>query len=278
VKFLRLLPLLAVLAGSVETFAEPSAAPAAPPNPHQLVLKLGDGATMTFVLIPSGRFLMGSDPAFSDGDETPQREVTLAKAFYLGITEVTQAQWTAVLHGNPSHFPGADRPVENVSWNDCQQFLQAASALTKRTLRLPTEAEWEYACRAGTTGRWYFGEHEQPLAQHAWYTVNADGATHPVRSLKANPWGLYDVYGNVWEWCADWYSPHYPAQAETDPTGAARGDARVLRGGAWGDDDTVVRTGYRNSMGPDTRNSGAGLRCLLEIAPPGSSSSKAERP
>ena len=155
--------------------------------------------------------------------------------------------------------------MDNVSWNDCQRFLAQVRRTTGRVVRLPTEAQWEFACRAGTTTRWYFGENEKAVRSHAWSGENAGGMTHPVGVLSANPWGLHDLYGNVWEWCEDWYTAHYSAGDARDPAGPPAGDARVLRGGAWGDAPDQTRSAYRNSMGPDNHNAGTGLRCVLSI-------------
>lgn len=235
--------------------------------PRTVVLGLGPGVTMSFVLIEAGSFVMGSDPNFSDGDETPAHRVTLTQPFYLGECEVTQEQWVAVMGANPSKFRGARNPVENVSWTDCQRFLTKLSRQAGRDVRLPTEAQWEYACRAGTTTRWYFGDDEAALPRYAWCGSNAKGTTHSVATRPANPWGLHDLYGNVWEWCADWYARHYFPDDAIDPTGPATGDARVLRGGAWGDSAEQIRSGYRNSMGPGEHNAGAGFRCVLIINP-----------
>ncbi len=231
--------------------------------PANVTLNLGSGVTMDFVLIPAGTFLMGSGPDVGDSDETPQHRVTIAQPFYLGCCEVTQRQWTELIGSNPSRFPGATRPVENVSWNDCQRFLAALAKKTGRAAALPTEAQWEYACRAGSTTRWYFGDDERAIGAHAWVGANAHGATHAVGTKPPNAWGVYDLCGNVWEWCADWYGRPDPATVAIDPVGPAAGTARVLRGGAWGDDANQARSAYRNSMGPDQHNPGTGFRCVL---------------
>lgn len=229
-------------------------------------VELGHGVTMRFVLIAPGSFTMGSDPNFSDGDETPAHKVILTEPFYFGVCEVTQAQWTAVMGANPSRFKGEALPVENVDWDDCQRFMASLGRITRRVFRLPSEAQWEYACRAGTSDRWYFGNDETKLPSVAWEVTTAGGCTHEVATRSANPWGLYDLYGNVWEWCSDYYASHYPAGEVTNPTGPDFGAARVLRGGGWGDDSTQMRSGYRNSMGPDQHNAGTGLRCVMLVA------------
>jgi formylglycine-generating enzyme required for sulfatase activity len=161
---------------------------------------------MEFVLIAAGALQMGSNDREAFNDEKPVHTVRLTQPFYLGKYEVTQSQWQTVMGNNPSHFtpsqfPGdPNRPVENVSWDDVQEFIRRLNAREGGvTYRLPTEAEWEYAARAGTTTRWSFGDEESQLSRYAWHGENADGQTHPVGQLRPNPWGLYDMHGNVWE-------------------------------------------------------------------------------
>ena len=184
-----------------------------------------DGVTMEFILIRPGTFTMGSDK--------DAHKVTLTKPFYLGKYEVTQEQWEKVMGSNPSRFKGAKNPVEQVSWTDCQSFVaKLQEKVPGQTFRLPTEAEWEYACRAGTTGDYCYGDGEGSLAEYAWYKSNAKNTTHPVGEKKPNAWGLYDMHGNVWEWCADWYGD-YSATAVDDPQGSSSGSHRMIRGGSW---------------------------------------------
>jgi len=187
---------------------------------------LGGGVKLVLCGIPAGKFTMGfSYP------KTPH-EVTLTKAFWLGRTEVTQAQWEAVMGGNPSAFKGKDLPVENVSWYEAMKFcgnLNAKGLLPAGwKWALPTEAQWEYACRAGTTGDWV-----SDCGKVAWYADNSGSKTHPVATKKANAWGLHDMHGNVGEWCADWYCRDYPMGAVTDPQGIDLGKVRVFHGGSW---------------------------------------------
>jgi formylglycine-generating enzyme required for sulfatase activity len=179
---------------------------------------------MEFVKIPAGSFMMGSDKC---DNEKPIHKVTISQDFWLQKTEVTQAQWQAVMGNNPSNFKGNNLPVETVSWDDAQEFIKKLNAKGEGTYRLPTEAEWEYAARAGTTGD-YAGN----LDSMAWYSANSDMKTHPIGQKQANAWGLYDMHGNVWEWCEDWYDS-YPSGTVTDPTGAASGSYRVIRGSCW---------------------------------------------
>ena len=200
-----------------------------------------------FVLIPAGAFKMGS--ANGDNDERPVRTVTISKPFYLGKYEVTQAQWQAIMGNNPSLFQGdANRPVEQVWFNDVQEFIQKLNAKEGGgRYRLPTEAEWEYAARAGTTTAYSFGDDPSQLGEHAWYKDNANGQTHAVGQKKPNPWGLYDMHGNVWEWVQDWYK-RYPQDAATDPQGPAAGTHRSRRGGAWNNFAKYCRAANRYSV------------------------------
>jgi formylglycine-generating enzyme required for sulfatase activity len=197
---------------------------------------------MEFVAIEPGSFTMGSVTADSLrianltlplANEQPAHQVTLSRRFWLGRHEVTQAQWEAVMGSNPSHFQGPRRPLEQVCWNDVQVFIDRLNqAAGQAVYRLPTEAEWEYACRAGTAGRWSFGDRAAQLGAYAWWPGNSAGQTHEVGQKRPNPWGLYDMHGNVWEWVQDWYGP-YAAAAQTDPAGPETGVHRVFRGGGW---------------------------------------------
>jgi formylglycine-generating enzyme required for sulfatase activity/serine/threonine protein kinase len=197
-------------------------------------------------LIPAGAFTMGQ--AGSDSDETPH-EVTLTQPFYIGVYEVTNAQWQRVMGSVPrNREDGDDLPVANVSWDDANEFCRRLSALAEekqagRVYRLPTEAEWEYACRAGTTKQWSFGEDESRLGDYAWFGGNSDGQTHAAGTKKPNAWGLFDMHGNVWEWCSDWYGGHGEGEV-TDPQGPSRGIGRVIRGGSW--DDAAGNCGSAN--------------------------------
>ena len=207
-------------------------------------------ATMEMVWCPAGAFLMGS-PKEEEGrssDET-LHPVALKKGFWMAKTEVTQAQWKSVMGNNPSWNEGDDsRPVEHVSWDDCQKFCRKAG------LRMPTEAEWEYACRAGTTGA-YAGK----LEDMGWYKDNDGYNIHPVGQKQANAWGLYDMHGNVSEWCADWYGD-YPDGAVTDPKGASSGSGRVARGAGDYHAAAYCRAAYRSSYNPSARYSNLGFR------------------
>ena len=207
---------------------------------------------------------MGSatnEPDRSD-DET-QHRVTLSNGFWLGMTQVTEAQWQAVMGANPSKFQEATRPVEQVSWDECQAFLKKLSATAAgKQFRLPTEAEWEYAYRAGTQTAYYFGADTGRLGDHAWFGENSGSQTHDVGQKKPNAWGLYDMAGNVWEWCADWYGA-YAAGSQQDPTGAPNGSHRVFRGGSRDYNAAYCRAASRGRSDPGYRGNGLGFRLAL---------------
>jgi formylglycine-generating enzyme required for sulfatase activity len=214
---------------------------------------------MRFVALPGGTFTMGS-PASEAGryaDEVPH-QVTLSP-FAIMTTEVTQAQWQAVMGTNPSIYKGADRPVESVSWHDVQEFIRQLNRRDPgHDYRLPTEAEWEYACRAGSTGRWCFGDDEGRLGEYAWYAANAGGETRKVALKRPNAWGLYDMHGNVWEWCSDWYGPY--GSSVRDPQGPGSGSYRVLRGGYWYSSAAALRCARRYSVTPSSAYNYIGFR------------------
>lgn len=250
--------------GEAANTAAKSAARSAPAK--TATVDLGGGVKMEFVLLGPGSFIMGSDENTGDGDESPEHKVTLSQPFYLGKYEVTQEQWAAVMGHNPSEFKGAKRPVDTVSWNDCQLFVAKLQEKTGREFALPTEAQWEFACRAGTTTLWSFGKDAGQAGDYAWVGDNSGGTTHPVGGKKPNPWGLYDMHGNVWEWCADWYEKHaYAGGDATDPRGPGASGGRILRGGAWGEHPNNIRSACRNCIGPDIRHNGTGLRCLMLV-------------
>lgn len=219
---------------------------------------------MKFKLIPAGSFLMGSPKSEKNraNDESPQHKVTLTQPYYLGVYEVTQEQYERVMGENPSHFRGAKLPVEMVSWEDAREFCKKLSQLEKNmTHRLPTEAEREYAARAGTKTAYYWGDGFD--ARYAWCDQNRGGKTQEVGTRQANPWGLFDMSGNVWEWCEDWYANKYPSVGEEiDPKGAASGSVRVFRGGCWYLDPKGCRLAFRRDGTPDFRGSGLGFRVL----------------
>ncbi|MBI2898998.1 MAG: SUMF1/EgtB/PvdO family nonheme iron enzyme, partial [Planctomycetes bacterium] len=189
---------------------------------------------MEFVHIKAGKFTMGSNQF---DDEKPPHTVTISRDFWMQRTEVTQAQWMAIMGTNPSNRKGDDLPVECVSWDDCKSFLaklkeKCGSQLNGRVARLPTEAEWEYACRAGSTGQWCFGDDSSDLREYAWGEGISGDKTQPVGQKKGNAWGVYDMHGNVSEWCEDSYGS-YSSRAATDPTGGSGTGRRIVRGGSW---------------------------------------------
>jgi formylglycine-generating enzyme required for sulfatase activity len=226
-----------------------------------ITLDLGNGVKLELVRIPAGEFQMGS----SESDSAkPVHKVRITKPFYMGKTEVTQEQWQAVMGNNPSRFKGAKNPVEQVSWDDCQAFVKKLSAkVGGLAFALPTEAEWEYACRAGSTTKYCFGDSDRELGDYGWYDSNSDKKTHPVGQKKPNAFGLYDMHGNVWEWCQDWYDENYYKNSpKDDPTGPTKGDGRVLRGGSWFYDPWSCRSAYRFRGNPTYRNDRNGCRVV----------------
>jgi formylglycine-generating enzyme required for sulfatase activity len=233
----------------------------------EISLDLGSNVTMKLVLIPAGKFTMGS-PNSEKGrkaDEVPQHEVTITKAFYMGVYEVTQGQYEAVTGSNPSNFKGAQNPVEQVSWDDAVAFCRKLSEKTRKPVRLPTEAEWEYACRAGTKTAYSFGDEEKALGYYGWFDENAKKQTHPVGQKKPNPAGLYDMHGNVREWCSDRYGEGYYAQGKAvDPQGPDTG-SRVLRGGGWYGNPQDCRSAFRSWGSPGGRYTGIGFRVSVDL-------------
>ena len=233
----------------------------------------GNGVQMEFVRIPAGTFMMGSPTSEvgRDNDESQVR-VTISRPFYLGKYEVTQKQWRAVMGTDPSEFKGDDLPVEMVSWDDANAFCEKLTSRERAAGRLPqnmkftlpTEAQWEYACRAGTTTRFYTGNAESDLARAAWRVGNSGSKTHAVGQKAPNAWGLYDMHGNVREWCADWYDSSL--RGGTDPSGASSGSRRVNRGGGW--DDPVCwsyRSAFRAYFSPGSRFAALGFRvCAVQ--------------
>ena len=225
------------------------------------------------------------------GEGADAHQVTLTQGFELGVYEVTQEQYEQVMGTNPSQFKGPQNPVEQVSWDEAVEFCRKLSALPAEkqagyVYRLPTEAEWEYACRAGTTTEYSSGDSDSELGDYAWYGNNSGDQqidalniwntdednyidrlsenncrTHPVGGKKPNGWGLYDMHGNVYEWCQDWYGS-YPSGSVTDPTGAASGSLRVLRGGSWFNYSDYCRSAYRSGNTPDYRYINLGFRVL----------------
>ncbi len=249
--------------GTCRQFVEALVTPALE---NEFAVDLGNGVKLEMVLIPAGEFLMGSPDSDNDaGDhEKPQHRVRITRPFYLGKYLVTQEQWQAVTGSNPSAFMGPKNPVEHVSWDDCQEFLKRLNGVFRRILparegefRLPTEAQWEFACRAGSTTRYCFGDDASALGQYG----TLGGKTQPVGKKRPNAWGLYDMHGNVWEWCQDWYHESYYANSPTDdPTGPVTGSYRVFRGGSCNYVAGSCRSAYRRRFRPEFRSDCLGFR------------------
>ena len=256
-----LLGLFLLALAACERGEKPAVGPARrPPKIKTIVTKTG----IEMVLIPAGEFVMGDDSGADD--ERPAHKVRL-RAFYMDTREVTQASFQALMGRNPSRFKDPNRPVERVSWVMAVRYCNMRSlreglqpCYDPQTLecdfsangyRLPTEAEWEYACRAGTTTAYWFGNDSARLGDYAWFKANAGGTTHPVGQKTPNPWGLYDILGNVAEWCHDRYSPTYYSESPAEaPTGPTSGDERVLRGGSWRLSADACRSAARGSETP----------------------------
>jgi formylglycine-generating enzyme required for sulfatase activity len=225
---------------------------------------------MKFVRIPAGVFMMGS-PENEPGHrvDEQQHRVTITKDFHMQATLLTQGQWEALMESNPSRFKacGKDCPVDRASWDDAQEFiLKLNEKESTNRYRLPTEAEWEYACRAGSPEPFCFGQDVSELEYYAWYWKNSDGGIHPVSLKKPNAWGLYDMHGNLWEWCQDWYGP-YPTDPVTDPEGMPSGRYHVLRGGSWYNGVRLLRSAVRVMSLADHRSLTFGFRVVREIQP-----------
>jgi len=229
-------------------------------DPKTLEVPLGSGVVMLMKWCPAGSFLMGTPKDEEhpfDGES--QVQVTLSKGFWLAQTQVTQAQWQALMGNNPSFFRGENLPVENVSWDDAQEFLTKLNAIVGdsdgRKMVLPTEAQWEYAARAGETGPYSGGTVEEV----AWYANNSGGGTHEVGTKRPNAWGLHDVHGNVWEWCADWYEDELKGGVDRQGT-ASDSNRRVVRGGSWNNGAFACRAANRSCFFPDCGEINYGFR------------------
>ena len=231
------------------------------------------GVTFTMIAVEGGTFKMGAQSSDSGGDnydseafdsESPVHSVTLS-SYYIGETEVTQELWMAVMNVNSSSFCGyPQRPVEDVSWNDCQEFITKLNNLTGKNFRLPTEAEWEYAARGGNESNGYKYSGSNTIGNVAWYNDNSSSTTHDVKTKQANELGIYDMSGNVWEWCQDWYGS-YSSGSQTNPTGPTSGSYRVYRGGSWSSYARNCRVSYRGSHDPAYTSSSLGLRLSLSV-------------
>ncbi len=255
--------LAAVLLGVTVLLPTSGAALDAEPSPT-----LKNSLGMVFNLIQPGKFLMGSPASDKNRyrDEI-QHSVVISKPFYMQTTEVTQGQWQAVMGENPAYFVrcGDDCPIEEVSWEDIQIFLEKLNAKGEGRYRLPTEAEWEYAARGGAITLYSFGDDVTEVANYSWHGKNSGSKTHPVAKLAPNRWGLYDMEGNVYEWVADWYGPYATAEV-VDPQGPPSGTYRVARGGGWHSSPGRVRLAVRNIYGPTFRYYRLGFRLVKTIS------------
>ena len=225
-----------------------------------------NGVSFDMIAVEGGTFTMGAtSEQGSDAydDEKPAHQVTLS-SYYIGKTEVTQELWQAVMGSNPSYFSDTNLPVEKVSWDDCQTFITKLNSLTGKNFRLPTEAEWEYAARGGNKSQAYKYSGSNTLDDVAWYTDNSNSTTHPVGTKAPNELGIYDMSGNVWEWCSDWYGS-YSSSAQTNPIGPNSGSLRVFRGGSWSNYARNCRVSNRNYGYPTFRGSNFGLRLALDV-------------
>ena len=223
-----------------------------------------NGVRFKMIAVAGGTFTMGatSEQKRPYDDEKPTHTVTLSD-YYIGETEVTQELWAAVMGSNPSRFTGnMQRPVECVSWDDCQTFIRKLNELTGANFRLPTEAEWEFAARGGRNSRGYQYSGSSNLGDVAWYDDNSSDTTHPVKTKLPNELGVYDMSGNVWEWCQDWIGS-YSLSSQTNPTGPGTGSCRVNRGGSWDYDARYCRSAHRSNNTPGLRFNGLGLRLAL---------------
>jgi hypothetical protein len=229
------------------------------PGPDKVLLRLRQ--------LPAGTYMMGS-PSSEKGRDKDERlhEVVISKPFYMGICEVTQAQWTAVMGSNPSHFKDRpNHPVEQVSWEDCRSFIERLNGMGIGFFRLPTEAEWEYAARAGSRGAYYWGDDDgEILGEYSWFEGNSYSQTREVGTRRPNAWGLYDTIGNVYEWCSDWMG-RYRTDRQTDPRGPSGGSYRVYRGGSWNTSAMFCRSALRYGSAPSSRRANLGLRLVREV-------------
>ena len=225
-----------------------------------------DGIKFKMIFVEGGTFTMGATSEQGDDayeNEYPAHRVTLSD-YYIGETEVTQALWKAVMENNPSRFVGDNLPVECVSYDDVKEFITKLNQKTGKTFRLPTEAEWEYAARGGKKSKRYKYAGSDNIDDVAWYDDNSNLRTHPVKTKQPNELGIYDMNGNVHEWCSDWYGK-YTSEAQTNPQGPSSDSYRVYRGGSWGTNARICRASYRNFDFLSFLHSNLGFRLVMEI-------------
>ena len=231
---------------------------------NTISIPVKDGISIDMVRVEAGTFTMGATPEMKNpnNDEKPTHRVTLTNDYYISKYEVTQALWQAVMGKKPSKFKGDNLPVEQVSWDDCQKFINKLNRITGKKFRLPTEAEWEYAARGGKKSRGYQYSGSNNLSDVAWYYNNSGEKTHAVGSKQANELGIYDMSGNVWEWCQDWYG-EYNSSSQVNPIGANSGPYRVYRGGSWSKAARLCRSSCRDCYMPSYRDFNIGFRLVL---------------
>ena len=244
----------------------PQPQPESQPQPQQEYMSVTvKGISFKMVAVDGGSFMMGAnkDDSEADSNEKPRHGVVVSD-FYIGATEVTQELWYAVMKNNPSYFKGKKNPVENVSWDDCQKFIAELNRLTGKKFRLPTEAEWEYAARGGKLSRNYKYSGSNNINDVAWYNDNSSKRTQPVGLKLPNELGIYDMSGNVWEWCSDWYDSGYYSKTQLkNPMGATSGTKRVDRGGSWNGNERFCRISFRYGNAPEECYGVCGLRLVM---------------
>ncbi len=242
----------------------PSSSSSVSSGSNEISIPVKNGITIDMVKVEAGTFMMGatSEMLNPDDDEKPVHQVTLTNDYYMGKYEVTQALWQAVMGSNPSKFKGDNLPVEKVSWHDCKEFISKLNSMTGRKFRLPTEAEWEYAARGGKKSRGYQYSGSSNISDVAWYVDNSDYETHPVGTKQGNELGIYDMTGNVLEWCQDWIGL-YSSSSQANPTGAVSGPDRVLRGGSWHNNAWCCRLPFRQYYYLGYSSHQLGLRLVL---------------
>lgn len=255
-----LLLLITLLSGCIE-------------NELDIPVTYNNSIGIQFVLIPAGEFNMGSNSTPMVGFDDPLHKVTISKPFYMAKYEVTQEEWTALMGTNPSYFEGSNLPVEQVTWKDAQAFILALNQKEKvNKYRLPTEAEWEYACRAGTTSEFSFSNDTSVLDRYGWSddygwcAINSNDTTHPVGQRKPNAWGLYDMHGNVWEWTQDlWHSGYEGAPEDGSTWEEGNTTMRVGRGGSWIDGPNICQSSFRGELDADTGVNVLGFRVVMDV-------------
>ena len=256
----------AVASSSSNTLGYSSASSSMSSGSNTISIPVKNSISIEMVKVEAGTFMMGATSEMKGpyDNEKPLHQVTLTNDYYMGMYEVPQALWEAVMGSNPSEYKGDNLPVEMVSWNDCQEFISKLNSLTGRKFRLPTEAEWEYAAHGGKKSRGYQYSGNSNISDVAWYDGNSGSKPHPVGTKQANELGIYDMSGNVYEWCSDWYGS-YSSSSQMNPTGADSGSGCVLRGGSWYDFAWGCRLSYRGSITPFYRGNDLGLRLALSV-------------